>query len=111
MLGFVLRRIWNPSNLLDSTDSGASITTVSLRATAAGGYVAEEALDAVQTIVFDVGVTEVLVEFPTLDDLVQGGGGLVTVELLEDSAANPNIGGTYEIYDRLNGVETRAPPP
>ena len=84
--GFVLRRIWNPSNLLDSTDSGASITTVSLRATAAGGYVAEEALDAVQTIVFDVGVTEVLVEFPTLDDLVQGGGGLVTVELLEDSA-------------------------
>ena len=99
---FKLTRIWtsdwlNPEGLL-----GAS-TEVDFAISAVGGYVSSPQ-DGQET--FGPSVTEIIVEIPTENDGVPGNDGLVTFELLAGSAETQsgNIGGHYEVFDRIDGV-------
>ena len=99
---FKLTRIWtsdwlNPEGLL-----GAS-TSFDFAISAVGGYVSSPQ-DGQET--FDPSETEIIVEIPTASDGVSGDDGLVTLELLAGSAETQsgNIGGHYEVYDRIDGI-------
>ena len=99
---FKLTRIWaadqiNPEPLLDLT------TTFDFTVRAAGSYVTAVPIDQRS---FSNGVTEMIVEIPTLDNDLPGADGSVTLEILpglpETQAGN--IGGSYEVFDFLAGV-------
>ena len=99
---FKLTRIWaadliNPEPLLDLS------TTVDFTVRAAGSYATAVPSDQSS---FSNGVTEIIVEIPTLDNDLPGEDGSVTFEILPGSTETQagNVGGTYEVYDFLDGV-------
>ena len=98
---FRLTRIWNATNL---HPQNGYTTTVEFTAAARGGYVAGKLPAEPRT--FGLGVTEMIIEVPTVDDGRIAPDGEVTLELLpqgsESSRVNP--AGSYEIYDRLEGI-------
>ena len=97
---FRLTRIWNADNL-HPTDGYT--TTVELTAAAKGGYVAGNLPTGSHT--FAVGVTEMIIEVPTVDDGRIAPDGEVTLELLpQGSESSRNVGASYEIYDQLEGI-------
>ena len=98
---FILRRIWNAENLYDELQG---TTTVSVRATAQGDYVAQENLSGLQSVVFRPGEAQVTVQLATVRDGAHGADGSVAVELLADSSGNGNVGASYETYDFLPGI-------
>ena len=99
---FKLTRIWaadqiNPEPLLDLT------TTFDFTVRAAGSYVTAVPIDQRS---FSNGVTEIIVEIPTLDNELPGADGSVTLEILPGAPETQasNIGGSYEVFDFLAGV-------
>ena len=97
---FKLTRIW-AADLL--TTIGGYSTTVAISATEVGDYVSAF---PDQTHTFGPGDIERTVEIPTTQDFVPGPDGSVTLELEAGSAElqAQNIGGSYEVYDQLDGI-------
>ena len=97
---FKLTRIW-AADLL--TTIGGYSTTVAISATEVGDYVSAF---PDQTHTFGRGDTELIVEIPTTQDFVPAPDGSVTLELEVGSAElqAQNIGGSYEVYDQLDGI-------
>ena len=98
---FRLTRIWNADNL-HPTDGYT--TTVELTAAAKGGYVAGNLPTGSHT--FGLGVTEMIIEVPTVNDGRIAPDGEVTLELLPQGgeSSRVNAGASYEIYDQLEGI-------
>ena len=98
---FRLTRIWAADLLHPSV---GYTTTVELTAAAKGGYVAGNLPTGSHT--FGLGVTEMIIEVPTVDDGRIAPDGEVTLELLPqgDELSRVNVGGSYEIYDQLEGI-------
>ena len=99
---FKLTRIWtsdwlNPEGLL-----GAS-TDVDFTVSEIGGYVTSPQ-NGQET--FAATETEIIVEIPTVNDGLTGDDGQVTFEILAGSeeTQSGNIGGHYEVYDRIDGI-------
>ena len=97
---FKLTRIW-AADLL--TTIGGYSTTVAISATEVGDYVSAF---PDQTHTFGRGDTELIVDIPTTQDFVPAPDGSVTLELEVGSAElqAQNIGGSYEVYDQLDGI-------
>ena len=107
---FRLTRIWEASFL--SADPGAGYkTTVDFETTAvgvglgAGGDPVAAALPG-GPYTFELGVTEHVIEVPTVDDFLPGPDGEVTLTILPGlpETQAQNIAGTYEVYDFLPGI-------
>ncbi len=99
---FRLTRIWT-SDWLNSERLLAASTMVDYTSAAVGNYVTSP--PSGQKI-FAASETEIIVEIPTVRDGVAGEDGQVTFELLPGTAPtqSANIGGHYEVYDRLPGI-------
>ena len=98
---FRLTRIWNAENL--HPQEGYT-TTVEFTAAAEGGYVAGKLPAEPRT--FGFGVTEMIIEVPTVNDGRIAPDGEITLELLPQGgeSSRVNVGASYEIYDRLEGI-------
>ncbi len=98
---FRLTRIWNEDNL---NPQYGYPTTVQLTAAAKGGYVAGKLPTGSHT--FDRGVTEMIIEVPTVADDRNAPDGEVTLELLPQGTeeTRETIGSSYEVYDQLPGI-------
>ena len=98
---FRLTRIW-AADLLHPSDGYT--TTVELTAAAKGGYVAGNLPTGSHT--FGLGVTEMIIEVPTVADVRIAPEGEITLELVPEGteSSRVNIGGSYEIYDQLEGI-------
>ena len=98
---FRLTRIWNAQNL---QPQGGYTTTVEFTAAAEGGYVAGKLPAEPRT--FGLGVTEMIIEVPTVNDGRIAPDGEITLELLPQGgeSSRVNVGASYEIYDRLEGI-------
>ena len=94
---FRVSRIWESDVL------AAYSTAFNFTITAAGPY-AQSVPATSRTIA--IGETRFIIDIPTVNDAVPGTDGLVTFKLAEGLSENQasNIGGTYEIYDRLPGI-------
>ena len=102
---FRLTRIWAAALLNPHPHGGSGYaTTVELTAAAKGGYVAGKLPAGSHR--FAGGVTEMIIEIPTVADHRIAPDGEVTLELLPQGTelSRVNIGGSYEIYDRLEGI-------
>ena len=99
---FKLTRIWAP-DLLNPTPLADLSTTIDYTVRADGHYVTPV---PISQSTFGNTVTEIIVEIPTLDDDVPGADGSVTYEILPGSPETQagNVGGSYEIYDFLDGI-------
>ena len=98
---FRLTRIW-ASDLLRPADGYT--TTVDFTAAAEGGYVTDDLPAGPGT--FGAGVTEIVIEVPTVDDNLIAADGQVALELLPEGTEESrlNIAGSYEVYDHLDRI-------
>ena len=98
---FRLTRIWNDENVVPIYGYE---TTVDFTSASSGGYVDGEAPAGTRT--FGRADTEIIIEVPTVQDQLQGPDGSVTLEILPGTPETQslNVGGTYEVYDQLDGI-------
>ena len=103
---FVITRHWDHPALFDNAQPGdpAVNTRIGYRVTHARAYVAGEYTGDKEPDAFNLTVHEYTVEIPTVDDAVRRADGTVTLELLPDSFADVNVGGTYELYESIPGI-------
>ena len=96
---FRLTRIWNADNL----KTPEYTTTFDFTTAVVGAYVTSPP-SGQRT--FGSGVTEIIVEIPTVNDDVGREDGLVTFEVLRGNpdTQSSNVGGHYEVYDHLDGI-------
>ena len=103
---FVITRHWDHPALFDNAQPGdpAVNTRIGYRVAHAGAYVAGEYTGDKERDAFNLTVHEYTVEIPTDDDATRRPDGAVTLELLPDSFADVNVGGTYELYESIPGI-------
>ena len=103
---FVITRHWDHPALFDNAQPGdpAVNTRIGYRVAHGGAYVAGEYTGDKERDAFNLTVHEYTVEIPTDDDATRRPDGAVTLELLPDSFADVNVGGTYELYESIPGI-------
>ena len=103
---FVITRHWDHPALFDTAQPGdpAVKTRIGYRVVGGGEYVAGRYTGDKEHDAFNLTVHEYTVEIPTLDDAMRRADGTVTLELLPDTFADVNVGGTYELYESIPGI-------
>ena len=103
---FVITRHWDHPALFDTAQPGdpAVKTRIGYRVAGGGEYVAVRYTGDKERDAFNLAVHEYTVEIPTLDDATRRADGTVTLELLPDTFADVNVGGTYELYESIPGI-------
>ena len=103
---FLITRHWDHPALFDNAQPGdpAVKTRIGYRVTRTGTYVAAEYTGDKERDAFNLTVHEYTVEIPTVDDAMRRADGTVTLELLPDSFADVNVGGSYELYESIPGI-------
>ena len=105
---FLIIRHWDHPALFDDAQPGdpAVRTRIAYRVTGSSAYVAEQHTAYQERDAFNLTVHEYTVEIPTLDDAMRRADGSVTLELLPDTFADVNVGGTYELYESIRATVT-----
>jgi hypothetical protein len=103
---FVITRHWDHPALFDNAQPGdpAVKTRIGYRVMGAAEYVAGQYTGDKERDAFNLTVHQYTVEVPTVDDAMRRADGSVTLELLPDTFAAVNVGGTYELYETIPGI-------